>query len=97
MELGIECESERAAFWVIFVHASIDAKERQQEWEFLKIRKQKRRSKWVMWVILMILLIIMKIDVERKYKETASRFLGILLLKWRWEYKTQRGDLYLGQ
>lgn len=59
MELGIECESEGAAFWVIFVHASIDAKERQQQWKFLKIRKQKWGLKWVIGVILMILIIMM--------------------------------------
>lgn len=41
MELKIEIEGEGEAVWVIFVYASTDAKEMQQQWEFLKVRKQR--------------------------------------------------------
>lgn len=48
IELQIAIEGEGEAVWVIFVYASTDAKERQQQWEFLQVRKQRWGLYWVM-------------------------------------------------
>lgn len=48
IELRIGCESEGSNFWVILVHASTDDNEGQQQWDFLKIIKQRWVSQWVL-------------------------------------------------
>lgn len=53
MELRVIYEQEESETWVIFVHASTDTKERQQQWEFLNNRKHRWGTKWVMGGILM--------------------------------------------
>lgn len=46
VELQIEVEGEEGVVWIIFVYASTEAKERQQQWEFLKDRKLRWRPNW---------------------------------------------------
>lgn len=47
VELQIEVEGEEGVVWIIFVYASTEAKERQQQWEFLKDRKLMWGPNWV--------------------------------------------------
>lgn len=48
LELQMKDGKDQDIFWVIFVHASIDAKERRRQWDWLKDRSQSWGSKWVM-------------------------------------------------
>lgn len=47
LELQVVSSDEKESFWVTFVHANTDAKERQIEWEELKGRKQFWGEKWI--------------------------------------------------
>lgn len=48
MELLVDFEDEGIECWVIFVHASTDAMVRQSQWEWLKGRRSRRGSMWIM-------------------------------------------------
>lgn len=48
MELQVDNYSEEEEFWLIFVHASTDARVRQEQWEELKKRKQVWGIRWVL-------------------------------------------------
>lgn len=48
VELLVEDETEGTPFWVIFVHASTDARERRRQWEYLITRKEQWGTQWVM-------------------------------------------------
>lgn len=48
IEVQLESDDANDSFWVIFVHASIDPKERQNQWTELKLRKQRWRERWVL-------------------------------------------------
>lgn len=39
MELEVRVIDEEVSFWVIFVHASVEGRERQQQWEFIQSKK----------------------------------------------------------
>lgn len=53
MEMMVENKDEGEHFWVIFIHASTDARERKRQWEILKGRRYKWGSRWVMGETLM--------------------------------------------
>lgn len=46
--MRLECEGENADVWLIFVYGSINVKKRQEQWDFLKARKQIWGKNWVM-------------------------------------------------
>lgn len=50
MEMQVEETTESTVFWVVFVHASTDAKERKSQWDYLIERKQYCGSKWILGV-----------------------------------------------
>lgn len=50
MEMQVEETTEGTMFWVVFVHASTDAKERKSQWDYLIERKQYWGSKWILGV-----------------------------------------------
>lgn len=47
MEMQVDDETEGVTFWVVFVHASTDAREGKSQWENLIEKKQHWGSKWV--------------------------------------------------
>lgn len=47
MELLIENENEGVGFWIIFVHASTEPRERQKQLEILKEMRQRLGARWV--------------------------------------------------
>lgn len=48
IELRLECEGENADVWLNFMCGSTDVNERQEQWDFLKARKQIWGTNWVM-------------------------------------------------
>lgn len=48
IELRIGSKGGDSDFWIILVYASTDFRERQQQWGFLKARKQQWGSRWVL-------------------------------------------------
>lgn len=48
IEVQVESYYAKDSFWVIFVHANTDPKERQNQWTGLKLRKQRWRERCVL-------------------------------------------------
>lgn len=48
IKVQVESDDANDSFWVIFVHASTDPKERQNQLTELKLRKQRWRERWVL-------------------------------------------------
>lgn len=48
MKLQVEVDDGKETFWAVFVHASIDAMERQEQWAELRVRRQSWYERWVL-------------------------------------------------
>lgn len=47
MKVKVLTENEKDSFWVIFLHASTDAKERKEQWKELIEKKKMWSEKWI--------------------------------------------------